>query len=194
MLENELKNIWKNSSKEELVKFNKSKLILDLDSKLENFDKRMKNRDKKMLAGTILMIIMFTYIFFSEPELITGIICLPIIPYVILQFYLIKKVKQYKVDYYSLPLKEYLLKHQQYLIKERKYFENAFYWRVLPLVPSLALTLIVSMFGTELILNIIFITIFFVIVYLLNKRRAKKMFNPLITKVEETIAELDAGE
>jgi amino acid transporter len=194
MLENELKNIWKNSSKEELVKFNKSKLILDLDSKLENFEKRMKNRDRKMLVWGILVTIGLTYLFFSDTELITGIICLTIIPYVILQFYLIKKVKQYKVDYYSLPLKEYLLKHQQYLIKERKLDENAFYWKILPGLPALTLTIIVSMFGTELILNIIFITIFFVIVFLFVKWRAKKRFDPLMKKVEETIAELDAGE
>jgi hypothetical protein len=118
-----------------------------------------------------------------------------IIPYAILQFYLIKKVKQYKVDYYSLPLKEYLLKHQQYLSKERKLADNAFYWRILPGIPPLALTFIVmGMFGKELILNILFITLFFVIVFFFNKWRTKKMFDPLMKKVEETIAELDAGE
>ena len=74
MLENELKNIWKNSSMEELVKFNKSKLILDLDSKLEDFEKKMKFRDKKLLVWGILVIIGLIYLFFSEPELISRII------------------------------------------------------------------------------------------------------------------------
>ena len=195
MLENELKNIWKNSSMEELVKFNKSKLILDLDSKLEDFEKKMKFRDKKLLVWGILVIIGLIYLFFSEPELISRIIFLTCLSYVILQFYLIKKVKQYKVDYYSLPLKEYLLKHQQYLSKERKLANNAFYWKILPGLPPLALTFIVmGMFGTELFLNILFITLFFVLVYFLNKWRTKKIFDPLITKVEATIAELDASE
>ena len=195
MLENELINIWKNSSREELVKFNKSKLILDLDFKLENFEKRMKYRDKKLRLWGILVTIGLIYCFFSEPDLMSRIIFLMIIPYVILQFYLIKKVKQYKVDYYSLPLKEYLLKHQQYLSKERKLADNAFYWRILPGIPPLALTFIVmGMFGTELILNILFITLFFVIVFFFNKWRTKKMFDPLMKKVEDTIADLDAGE
>lgn len=196
MLENELKNIWKNSSKEELVKFNKSKLILDLDSKLENFDKKMKIRNRAVQFGSIIFVIIgFTIVFFWEPELLTKIACLLSLPMAILQLYLIKKVKKYKVDDYSLPLKEFLLKRQQYLIKERKLFDTILYWNILPFI--LIFTLFIlgeSLSGTDLIINILLYTSVLVIGFLGSKRVVKKRFDPLIKKVEASIAELDSVE
>ena len=196
MLENELKNIWKNSSKEELVKFNKSKLILDLDSKLENFDKKIKKRNKVVMLASIYVIISFTIVFFLEPALLIKIACLISIPWAILQIYLMKKVKKYKIDNYSLPLKEFLLKRQQYLIKERKLYDTALlYWNILPSILIFTLFMIGwGLFGTERIYYILFFTSFFVILFLGYKWVVKKRFDPLIKKVEATIAELDSVE
>jgi hypothetical protein len=196
MLENELKNIWKNSSKEELVKFNKSKLILDLDSKLENFDKKIKKRNMVVLFASIYVIISFTILFFLEPELLIKIACLIVTPWALLQIYLTKKVKKYKVDNYSLPLKKFLLKRQQYLIKERKLYDTTLlYWNILPSIPIFTLFILgESLSGTDLIIAILFFTSFLVIIFLCYKWVVKKKFDPLIKKVEATIANLDSGE
>ena len=196
MLENELKNIWKNSSKEELVKFNKSKLILDIDSTLEDFDKKIKKRNMVVMLASIYVIISFTIVFFWQPELLIKIACLIAIPLAIMQIYLMKKVKKYKIDNYSLPLKEFLLKRQQYLIKERKLYDTTLlYWNILPFILIFTLFMIGwGLFGTERIFYILFLTSFFVMLFLGYKWVVKKRFDPLIKKVEATIAELDSVE
>ena len=107
-----------------------------------------------------------------------------------------KKVKKYKVDDYSLPLKEFLLKRQQYLIKEQKLYDTVLlYWNILPAILIFTLFMIgLGLFGTERIFYILFFTSFFVLLFLCYKWVVKKRFDPLIKKVEATIADLDSGE
>ena len=71
-----------------------------------------------------------------------------------------KKVKKYKIDNYSLPLKEFLLKRQQYLIKERKIYDtDLLYWNILPSILIFTLFMIGwGLFGTERIFYILFFT------------------------------------
>jgi hypothetical protein len=148
------------------------------------------------MLDSIFVIISFTIVFFLESELLIKIACLITLPWVILQLYLIKKVKKYKVDDYSLPLKEFLLKRQQYLIKERKIYDtDLLYWNILPLSLIIAPFIFESgLFGIDLIITFLLFTSFLVILFLCYKWVVKKRFDPLIKKVEATIAELDAGE
>ena len=59
MLEQELKNIWQNSPQKEIVKFEKSKLLIDLNYDLNKFEKSIKNRDRREIVAAIIVFIVF---------------------------------------------------------------------------------------------------------------------------------------
>ena len=54
MLEQELKEIWKNSSQKEKIKFETSRLLIDLKSKMDHIEKAIHRRDRTEIAASIL--------------------------------------------------------------------------------------------------------------------------------------------
>jgi hypothetical protein len=195
MLDNELRHIWQSSNKKELIKFNKSELLTDLDSKLESFDKSLKNRDRREIIASIIIILFFGTAIFFIPQTLSRIALLIIVLYGILVIYILKNVRKYRVNNYFLPIKEYLIKHRQYLIKERSLLDNVLYWYILPPTVSAILFFIGrNIEGTRLVINILVVFIINLFIYFLNKRAVKKDFDPLIKKLDITIKNLEASE
>ena len=60
--EDELINIWQSSSNQERIKFEKSKLILEMKSSLDRFHKTIKNRNLRELLAALIVIPIFAYL------------------------------------------------------------------------------------------------------------------------------------
>lgn len=195
MLENELERIWQNSTKEEVVKFNKSKLIIELDSQLKSFDRSIKNRDRREIIAAAIIIPIFGIGALFLPGILLKIGSMFIASFGILVIYMLRRVKKYKADNFSLPVKEYLLKHRQYLIKERNLLNNVLYWYILPPLIGVILFFIgCKLKGYILIILILIVFAFNAFAYFINKMTVKKDFDLLIKRIDLSIHDLEKIE
>lgn len=195
MLESELKKIWQGSSQEELIKFNKSKLLIELDLKLNYLDSKIKNRDRMEFITAYIVIAALGFGIYYFPGIISKLGLALTILYAITVIFMLKNVKKYKVENYSLPIKEYLNNHRKYLIKERNLIDNILYWYLLP--PSICAIIFfigLDLESTRFIINLIVILAINIFIYLLNKRAVKKDFDPIIKKLDIAINDLELKE
>lgn len=195
MLENELEIIWQNSTKVEVVKFNKSKLLIDLDSQLKSFDRSLKKRDRREIIAAALVILIFgTGAFFftnilSRLGMVLGAL------YGGLVIYVFKNVKKHRPTNNALPIKDYLVEYRQYLAKERNLIANVIYWYLLP--PFIACLLFFigqNMSITQLAVYMLIIFCIYAFIFFLNKLGVNKSFDPLIKKLDEAINDIDKIE
>jgi len=188
MSDNDLNIIWQQSANKEVVKFEPSELLTDLNSQLINFDKCLKKRDRREIIAAAFVILTFGTgaIFFtgiiSKIGLSIGVL------YGILVIFVLQNVKKHKPDNYSLPVKEYLVKHRDYLVRERGLLRNVVYWYLLPPFIS-EILFFVGQYRSPavLIISILFVFIVNAAIYFINKVAVKKVFDPLIHQIDKAI-------
>ena len=73
MIEEELIKIWQSSPNQEVIKFEKSRLMLDVQSHLDRFQRGMKWLYLREALGAIIAIPIFIYFAFDIPHLISKI-------------------------------------------------------------------------------------------------------------------------
>lgn len=194
MLEQELKNIWQNSPQKEIIKFEKSKLLIDLNYGLTKFEKSIKNRNGMEILAAIFVFAVFAYYayYYTQPLAKIGaiLICLASV-FIVYKLKHVQKLK--KPTDFSLSLKEQLKESLIYITQEKKLLENILYWYLLPL----SFGMIVFALGLNKSIDRLLIELFFLIalnigVFILNKLTVKKKFTPLINDINLSIKELEA--
>jgi hypothetical protein len=193
MLEQELKNIWQNSPQKEIVKFEKSKLLIDLNYDLNKFEKSIKNRDRREIVAAIIVFIVFIYYAYSYSQPLAKIGAIIICLASIFIIYQLKQVQKFKkpVDL-TLSMKQQLIETRIFITKEMKLSDNILFWYILPL----SLGMIVFTMGLNISLNWFLINFpLFVTInigaYILNKQTVKKKFLPLLKNISSSIKELE---
>jgi hypothetical protein len=195
MLEQELKNIWQHSPQNEVVKFEKSKLLIDLNHDLNKFKKSIENRNRREYTVALIVIPVFLYYayFYSHPLTKVGAIIISLAGIFII--YNLNKAQESKkpIDL-TVSLKKQLIETKNYIIQEKILLDNILYWYLLPL--SFGLVLFVM--GLNMSLNRLIISIpCFIIVnvgaYVLNKQTVKKNILPIIDNLNASIREMEEG-
>ncbi len=188
MIEQELINIWKYSSKQEQVKFDKSKLLIDLQTNLDKIEKSLKSRDRRELIPAIVMIPVFGFIAFFIPFILSKIGAALIVLWCIYLIIRIKNLKKYKPIVPSETYLNYLYKTREYFLIQKKMLDTSLYWYILPCLTGVLLFLIgFNMSYERLTVNIIGTIGLGAIIYIMNKRAVKKEFDPVINKIDEII-------
>lgn len=191
MFENELTEIWKQSAKPEVGKFNPSELLANLDSQLKNFDKCLKNRDRREVFAAAIIILIFSIGAILFTGIISKIGLILCALYGIIVIYVLRNVKKHKPANFTLPVKDYLVKHRDYLVKERNLLKNVIYWYLLPpFIGEVLFFVGQNMSTTTLIISILIVFSINAYIYFLNKVGVKKVFDPLILKINKTINDL----
>ncbi|TMU56730.1 hypothetical protein [Flagellimonas algicola] len=197
MIENELIQIWQSSPKHERIKFEKSKLMLDVQTKLNSFDRAVKRRDFVEISAAILMTPLFLYQVYRQPNILAKIGAFWIAVYCGYVIYKLLKVKKTKPSETSTYL-DYLKESKDYLEKQKKLLESILYWYILPGLTGCTIFLIGSLdlpnkTWQEIIkikkvwVGLSAFTAVGVFTYWLNKRGVKKEFIPRLKKVNELI-------
>jgi len=193
MLEQELKNIWQNSPQKEIVKFEKSKLLIDLNHDLAKFEKSIKNRDRREIIAAFFVFTIFGYYayFYTHPLAKIGaiMICLASV-FVVYKLKHAQKLKK-PIDY-ALNMSKQLNDSLIYITQEKKLLENILYWYLLPL----SLGLMVFAMGLNkswdrLLIELSGLVLLNIVIFILNKRTAKKKCSPLIDTINTSIKELE---
>ena len=133
MLEQELKNIWKNSSKTARISIETDRLVQEFDTKMTTIQKNIRKRDVREISASVFGILLFSFLAYEIPFPITKFSCFLSIlwfAYVIYKFR--KSNQQNSSEKLSLPLKEQLTHKKQLLQQQLKLLNSAAYWYAAP--------------------------------------------------------------
>lgn len=211
MLEQELKNIWKNSSQKEKIKFDTSRLLMELDTRMNRFNKGIRGRNIRESIASVYGILLFGYLSYEIPFPLTKIGCVLSVLWFV---YLIVKLRNNKHknsegDLTS-TLGDQLENQKTYMIKEAYLSETVLYWYVLPaffanvlfivgfgdpvsydwsplIIEKLAELDLLYWLPISLIMKGVYLTtiiLFNVFVVWINKRVATKSFAPIIKEIQ----------
>ena len=197
MIEDELIKIWQSSSNQEQIKFEKSKLMIELQSSLKRLDRWWNYLE---LSETILAtfgVLLSALLLFKIPFILTKtalalmIICAV---YLIIKYRGVKKFQPSDLENNYL---NYLKKNREYLQAQKKFLKTYLYWGILPVFPIMVLFNISiwnkipkNFIAILILINIATIGIG-VYGYFLNKKRVKKEIVSRISGINELINQLE---
>lgn len=203
MLDQELKNIWNNSSQTEQITIETAQLIKELNAKMSSIQKVIRIRDRREIASSVIGIIIFSYLLYEIPFPITKVSCAMSIiwfVYVILTF---KKSKsQHITSQLDLSVKGQLAHQRDAMQHQADLLNSVAYWYAIP--PFIINCIFLFGLGnpadydwtnslTESILpltanlkigTIIGLAFFYGFIIWINKRAVTKNINPIIGKLE----------
>ncbi len=190
-MEDELIKIWQSSPEVEQIKFEKSRLMMDMESSLNRIHRGWRYMlIRETLAGAIVIPV-FSYIAYTHPFTLTRIGSVLIVLGVIYILFRLLSVDRQKPNNYAETYLDYLYKAREVLGIQKKSLDNVVYWYVLPTYPGLILMLLGFVHIPEKIkwiLLAISSTIAMTIgVHFLNKWAVKKNFIPRLQKINELI-------
>ncbi len=194
MIEDELIKIWQSSSNQERIKFEKSKLIIELQSSLNRLHRWWKYLELSETLLAVFGVLLSILLLFKIPFILTKIaLALMIIcaVYLIIKYQGVKKFKPSDLEEIYL---NYLKKNREYLQTQKKFLKTYVYWGILPVYPIMLLFTI-SIWGKVPAYLIILINVATIGIgvygYFLNKKRVKKEITPRISRVNELINQLE---
>lgn len=193
MIEDELIKIWQSSNNQERIKFEKSKLIIELQSTLNLLNRWWSYLELLEVGLAIIGILLSIFLLFWIPLILTRIALIFIIICAIYLIIKYKNVQKAKPDDLQESYINYLEKTKEYLKVQKKFLTTYVNWGILPVYPILLLFTI-SIWEKVPVVLIIFINIASIVIgiygYFLNKKRVKNEIEPRIKRVVKLINEL----
>jgi len=203
MLEQELKNIWENSSKTAQISIETDQLINEFDTKMTRIQKNIRIRDVREISASVIGILIFSFFAYEIPFPITKFSCFLSILWFIYVIYKFRKSKlQNSNEELSLSLKEQLVHKKNLLQQQVKLLDSVVYWYAGPSF----ITNAIFIFGlgnpvdynwnnklTDFFLPLtihdkigmlIGLSFFYLFVVWVNKRGARKGVQPILKNIE----------
>lgn len=196
MMEDELIKIWQSSAKVEQVKFEKSRLMLDMQSSLDRFHRLVKYGVfiEQFAAFTVVPVFLF-YIYFVPPVL-SKIASFLIVLWVIWYMIRLRNIKKRKPKSVTLNYLDYLKENQTYLKLLKNMTDTILFWYVLP--PMTGFFLFITGFYLEGIIDIKFLLKLILIglatiiaTYGYSRWVVKKIYSPRLKKIDNLIGVLE---
>lgn len=194
--EDELINIWQSSSNQERIKFEKSKLILEMKSSLDRFHKSIKYRDLRELIGAIVVIPIFLYMAYAIPYTLSKIAAFLIVLIAIYVNIKLRSLNKHKPNTLTDSYIDYLYQCKNYLSLQKKLLDTAPYWSLLPVLTCAVLFILgviinVGVQPLNLIIASVIIIGCGIFIYFYNKWYLKKHYIPRLKKMNELIKAME---
>ena len=194
-MEDELIKIWQSSPNQEKIKFEKSKLMIEVQSSLDKIQRSWKYMIIRETIAAIIAIPAFLFITYNVPYTISKIGSIWIVLAVIYILIRLKSAKKHKPTDFTETYIDYLYKTKDYLNAQKKLLDTVLYWYVLPVFPGYVLILLGFIHIPEKRKIIIIAALAFVVMailaHFLNKRGVRKEFDPRLKKIDELIQVLE---
>jgi len=197
MIEDELVRIWQSSPNQERVKFEKSRLIIEVQSTLDQFHKGIKYRDLMEQIAAIVGMPVFAYYAYHFPYILTKIASVLIIFWGIFVIIRIRSAKKHKPVSFADSYLEYLYKSREYLKVQKELLDNILYWYILPAMTLMFMFILgpgVSGRIPKLMKTGAGIVAIGIVTYFLNKRAVKKQFIPRLEKIQKLITVMESSQ
>ena len=194
MIEDELIKIWQASSNQERIKFEKSKLMLELDSSLERFQSWWKNMERVNVVSGWVTVLGFIPAIIWVPYTSMKISSALIMVWAIYIGTRGKSVRKFKPSDLEESYLIYLEKTKTYLLAQKRFFETSLNWRVLTILPVYIL-FFTGIWNKPLARYVGVISFFalagiLIYAYYKNKRIVTNKINPRIARVDELVKKL----
>lgn len=213
MIDQELKEIWKNASQAEKIKFDLSRLLIDLKGKMDRIERGIRRRDITESLVAILMIPVFGYLAYEIPFIMTKVGSILIMIWCVYLIFKLRNVKKHKLTINPiLSFREQLANQKAYLFQEARLIDTVLYWYLLPpLVANIILvlglgdpveygwsnTLANEILPVPLIAKIIYL-IFCAVLYAgilwINKRTLNNTYKPILKDIERVQYQLESED
>ena len=190
-MEDELIKIWQSSPNQERVKFEKSRLMIDMQSSLGRLQRSWKYMIIRETVGVIIVIPAFIFIAYDVSFTLSKIGSIWTVLWAVYILIRLKSAKKHKPTAYTETYLVYLYKTKQHLNVQKNLLDTILYWYILPLFPGMVLFLMGFVHIPEKRKLIVITALGFVILailgHFLNKRAVKKEFIPRLKKIDELI-------
>lgn len=193
-MEEELIKIWQSSPNQERIKFEKSRLMIDMQSSIDRLHRGIKYRDLREYIAIAIVIPAFAFAAVLMPFLLTKVASVLIIGWAVYIAVKLRNAKRKKPSVFSETYLDYLRKTREYLVVQKQLLDSVVYWYILP---GITLTMLFVL-GFGIADKIKFIVKFGVAnvalaiaTYYLNKRAVKTEIMPRLKKIDELISVLE---
>jgi hypothetical protein len=190
MTEEELIKIWQSSPNQERIKFEKSRLMLDVQSSMDRLHRSIKYRDLREQIAVAIGIPAFAYFAYAFPPLLQKVASVLTIGWGLYILIRLRNAKKHKPGAFTETYLEYLHKTKDYLLIQKQLLDSIMYWYILP---GMTLTMLFFMgFGVvgrsaQIIKYALGNVALAVATYFLNKRAVKREIVPRLVKIDELI-------
>jgi hypothetical protein len=195
MMEEELIRIWQSSPNQERINFEKSRLMLEVQSNIDRLDKMIKYRDIRELAGVVVVIPLFIFLGYKSPFVISKIGAGCIILWAIYGVVRLLNARKHKPGLFSGTYLEYLRKTKEYLQAQAHMLDTVLYWYILPCHIGLTLMFLGPLLGVGKLYTFIkaevLTAIVGIVIYILNKRAVNKTLLPRLEKIDDLIKAME---
>ena len=190
-MEEQLIKIWQSSPNQERVKFEKSRLMIDVQSSMDRLHRGIKYRDLREQIAIVLVSPVFAYYAYVIPYTLSKVASVLVVLWGIYVSLRLRNAKKHKPGAFHETYLEYLYKTREYLNVQKHLLDNVLYWYILPGWAILSLFLagfigvpgkLKWMIQTESLSIILSVAIYF-----LNKGGVKRQLIPRLTKIDALI-------
>lgn len=210
MLEQELKDIWSNSSRTAEISIETNKLRDELNSKVNRIQKKIRIRDIREMMASVIGILIFSYLLYEIPFPITKVACAFAIGWFVFVIFKFRKSKlQNRVNKLSLSMNEQLAYQEETMLQQLNLLDSAAYWYAIP--PFIMNFLFIVGLGNptdynwtnSIAENILPLTVNFKLILLtglafiyaftiwINKRAANKDIKPILENIKTMQQQLE---
>lgn len=187
-MEDELIKIWQSSPEVEQIKFEKSRLMLDLESSLARLQRGWKNMQLREIIAAAIVAPFFMHKAFVAEQILVKIGAIWIVLSAIYIIYRLASTKNHKPNAITENYLDYLYQSKDYLGVQKNLLDSVIYWYFLPIAIGILLIFVGSMeINSRFYLNIVGLIVLGVGVHFLNKWSAKKYISPRLKKIDELI-------
>lgn len=187
MIEDELVKLWQSSPNQERIKFDKSRLMLDVQSGIDRLERAIKYRDLRETLAVVIISPFFIYEGYTNPFVLSKIACGLIVLYGIFVVFWLNQAKKHKPGQVTETYLEYLRKARQHFDAQKHLLDTVLYWYILPAYVSLSLFTLGPGNVDVIIRMQIFLLALSAGIYYLNKRAVTKILVPKLAKIESAI-------
>lgn len=194
MIEDELIKIWQSSSNQERVKFEKSKLMIELQSSLDSLNRWWKFGVRIEIIAAFIAIPIFAFITYWIPFDTSKIASVLIILYMVFVISRLIRIKKFKPSDLESDYLKYLRKSREYLREQANLLETFKYWGMIPLYPIIFLFVFNfwEIPSKRFVIVIVFLNMLgmHIYVYFSHKKKVKNEIKPQIKRIDEVIESL----
>ncbi len=133
-MDDELIKMWQSSPEEEQVKFEKSRLMIDMESSLDRFDKLTKYSILAEQIAVVIIVPVFSFYIYWVPFTLSKIASGLIVIWAIWYMFRLIRVKKLKPNSIYVTYSDYLNQTKSYLQMLKGMSDTALYWYILPCI------------------------------------------------------------
>ena len=197
-MEEELIRIWQSSPNQERIKFEKSRLMIEMNASMDRLHRAIKYRDLREYIAIAIVVPAFAYAAIVKPLLLTKITSILVIAWALYIAVKLRNAKKKKPGAYTETYLDYLRKTREYLMLQKRMLDSILYWYILP---GMTLSILFVASVEDIADRIRFIVKFSlgnvvlaIATFYLNKRAARKEIIPRLKKIDELISVLEKPE